>query len=217
MAIPALIPLAMGAAGAYSAWRGGKKAKRGAEREAQGYAGMAADANRRMDQASRQAGESRNMFMSAATGARDFDPSAAMRQEADAMMAGLQDQYRGAVNARNANKNARGMFNSGFGEAAGQRDLNDAIGQGLSSIALRGAGMKQGALESYARNVGSIYDTDIGQGNMYYNAATGLRGSEIGARAAGDQAGAQAWGDVGGALIGTAGQMIPYTRAARRW
>lgn len=207
-----LIPLAMGVAGAAASAYGGRKAKKGARREASAYGKLAEQAEQQRRAAAQTSGQSRNQFMEAATGARDFDPTEAMNRTAGSMMTSIGDQYRQTTNARMGNLNARGLFGSNIGGARAERNLNSQIAQALAGLSMQGAQMKQGALSDYTRNMGHVYGTDRDQENMYWDAAMGLRGSQIAGRAAGDQATAGMWGDIGGSLLGAAGQY-----AARRW
>jgi hypothetical protein len=198
-----LIPAAIGAV---SSGIGAWQAHRGAKKESQAYGKLAQEEEARARAAQAQAAASRNMFVDAARGARDFDPTSYMQSQAGNMMSGLMDQYRQGTNARLANNNSRGVFNSDLGGARMQRNLNENMTNSLAGLSMDAARMRAAQEQQYASAMGGVYGSDQGQQNQFHNSALGLRGAGIEAQALGRQATAGALGQIGGSLIGAAGQ-----------
>lgn len=231
MALPLLIGGGMMLGGAIAGAIGGRKARKGANRAAGQYNQMAQDAQRRHSAAQGQANESRNMYMDAARGVQNydpmqyhqgFDPRAYAAQAGGAMTADALDQMQLSLRGNDIANRARG-FNSPAGGANIERNTMSQLARGLSGLSMQAAGMqndiysqanqmKFNALNQGAGMIGNIYGQDVGQSNMFYDAATGLRASGIDARNRGAQAAAGAWGQVGGSLMGLGG-----TIAGKYW
>jgi hypothetical protein len=182
------IGLGLQAYGAHRANQAGKQA-------AQQFEGMAGDARSRSNAWEGRAMESRNTYRDALMG---FDPQAYMRQAASAAYGEVSDAHSEANRARMTSLNSRGLFGSDLGGTKQREYFDNMLSRNLSGLAMQAGQMeqqRQGAL-------GGLYGMDQQQGNMYYDAATGLSASGAHQRAAGGIAAGQAIAGGGQALFG---------------
>jgi hypothetical protein len=189
------LPLIMAGIGAGSAALGAWQSHRAGKQAQRGMNAMADDAQRRFDQSQGQANESRGLWQSAVQG---FDPQAYMREAAGAAYGDISQAHRAANAQRQVGLNQRGLFASDLGGARTQRHFDDQLAQRLSGLAMQAGQMEQ----QRQGMMGQIYGADQNQGNMFFDAATGLRSSGIAQRAQAGQDMASGLGQIGGAMIG---------------
>lgn len=181
VAIPAAIAIGSAIGGAIKSRRARKLAERTGQQTQQAYQGMSRDALRREAESRGQEQQSRNVFMEAAQGARDFDPQSYARETAGALAADTSDAVRRGARAQDIG-NARRGFNSPAGQSRVRAQSQENLNRQLAGLSMDAGRMRSDAMSNYSNTMGNVYNTDSNRTNNYYDAALGLQGSAIGAR-----------------------------------